>query len=143
MDFTYWVYLGLFVVFLVIEAITFNLVTIWMAAAALLTSIYAYFFPEQYIVQAFICIVLSVIFIAATKPLTKKLLKDAPKTNADRLLGETGIVIDAIDDLKGTGQVKVKGQIWSAKTENGESVSADKKVKIKKIEGVKLVVSEE
>lgn len=136
----FWFYIGLSVVFLGIEAISFNLVTIWMAAAAFLTSIYAWFFPTQYVPQAFIFIVLSIILIIATKPLAKKLIKNHEKTNADSLIGEIGIVTVSIDSLNLKGQVKVRGQIWSAKTATEEEIPENEKVKIIKIEGVKLVV---
>ena len=137
----YWFYMGLFVVFLIAEALTFNLMTIWMAAASLVTSIYAWFFPNQIIPQAFIFIVLSIILIIATKPLTGKFLKQPEKTNADSLIGKTGIVTVEIDSVSSLGQVKVKGQIWSAKSAENITISENEKVEIKAIEGVKLIVS--
>ena len=136
----YWIYLGLFAVFLVIEAVSFNLITIWMAVSALLTSIYAYFFPTQTLPHAFIFIVLSIILIALTKPITKKFIKKQ-KTNIDSLIGEIGVVTLEIDNLKGEGQVKIKNQTWSAKSENGDKIPQGSKVVIEKIEGVKLIVN--
>ena len=62
------------------------------------------------------------------------------KTNADRFIGMEGIVIEAIDSAKGVGQVKVGGQVWSAKTEENTFISTEEKIIIIKIEGVKLVV---
>ena len=135
----YWMYLGLFAVFLVIEAVSFNLITIWMAVSALLTSIYAYFFPTQILPQAFIFIVLSIVFIALTKPLSKKLTKKA-KTNTDTLIGEIGVVTVGISNLKGEGQIKIKNQTWSAKSADGGEIPSDTKVLIEGIEGVKLIV---
>ena len=136
----FWFYIGLFAVFLAIEAISFNLVTIWMALAALFTSIYAWFFPNQYVPQAFIFIVFSIIFIIATKPLVKKFAGKHEKTNADSLIDEIGVVTVPIDGLNSSGQVKVKGQIWSAKCMSDSQIPENSKVKIIKIEGVKLVV---
>lgn len=136
----FWFYIVLSVIFLGIEAISFNLVTIWLAASAFLTSIYAWFFPAMYVPQAFIFIVISIILIIATKPLTKKLVKNHEKTNADSLIGEIGIVTVPIDDLNLSGQVKVKGQIWSAKCSSEVEIPQNSKVRITGIEGVKLVV---
>lgn len=138
----YWFYIILFIVLLVIEAATFNLVTIWMAISALLTGIYAYFFPENYVVQGFMFVVLSIILIAATKPFLKKITKKPVKTNADRLIGEEACVTVRIDNLNAEGQVKVIGQTWSARSENNEPIEVGEIVVIKKIEGVKLIVSE-
>ncbi|MBP3448105.1 MAG: NfeD family protein [Clostridia bacterium] len=132
-------YLLAFVLFLVIELLSYNLVTIWLAASALLTGIYAYFFPEQIVVHLFIFLVISIILIALTKPLVNKLKIATEKTNADRLIGMEGIVLEEINPIEGTGQVKVSGQIWSAKSEQG-AISEETSVIVKKIEGVKLVV---
>ena len=132
-------YLLAFVLFLVIELLSYNLVTIWLAASALLTGIYAYFFPEQIVVHLFIFLVISIILIALTKPLVNKLKIATEKTNADRLIGMEGIVLEEINPIEGTGQVKVSGQIWSAKSEQG-AISEETSVIVKKIEGVKVVV---
>ena len=132
-------YLLAFVLFLAIELVSYNLVTIWLAASALLTGIYAYFFPEQIVVHLFIFLVISIILIALTKPLVNKLKIATEKTNADRLIGMEGIVLEEINPIEGTGQVKVSGQIWSAKSEQG-AISEETSVIVKKIEGVKLVV---
>ena len=138
----FWFYIALFIVFLVIESQTFNLITIWMAVSSLITSIYAWIFPNQIIPQAFIFIVLSIILIIATKPLTKRFIKEPQKTNADSLIGEVGVVTEKIDNILSSGQVKIRGQIWTARSENGEKISEETKVEIKKIEGVKLIVTE-
>ena len=45
-----------------------------------------------------------------------------------------------IDNLKGEGQVVVKGQEWSARSQNGDSILKGSKVRITQIQGVKLIV---
>ena len=134
-------YLLAFVVFLLIELISYNLITIWLAASALLTGIYAYFFPDQIVVHVFIFLVISLVLIVFTKPMVKKLKSTNEKTNADRLIGCEAVVLEKIDSLEGTGQVKVMGQVWSAKSENGTVIETAEKVIVKNIEGVKLVVA--
>lgn len=135
-----WFYIILFAIFLIIEGMTFNLVTIWMAMASLITSVYAWFFPYRYGTQVVIFTALSIILIIATKPLLKKFVPKPVRTNADGLVGEIGIVTVAIDKLSSSGQVKIKGQIWSAKCDSDDIICENEKVKIIKIEGVKLVV---
>ena len=133
-------YFVAFAVLLGIELVSYNLVTIWLAISALLTGIYAYFFPQQLVVHIFIFLVLSIILIALTKPMVKKLKIATEKTNADRIIGCEAVVLEEIQPIQGTGQVKVMGQIWSAKSLTGEPVAKDKTVTVKAIEGVKLVV---
>lgn len=133
-----WYFLA-FAVFLGVELLSYNLVTIWLAVSALLTGIYAYFFPGQLVVHLFLFLIFSIILIALTKPLVKKMKIATEKTNADRLIGMEGIVLEEINPIEGTGQVKVAGQIWSAKPQNGV-IPKETSVIVKKIEGVKLVV---
>lgn len=134
-----WYFLA-FAVLLVVELASYNLITIWLAISALLTGIYAYFLPQQPVVHLFIFLVLSIILIALTKPFVKKLKIANEKTNADRLIGCKAIVLEEINAIEGTGQVKVMGQIWSAKSQSEAIIEKDKTVTIKAIEGVKVVV---
>jgi membrane protein implicated in regulation of membrane protease activity len=135
----YWYYIIAFAVLLVIEATTYNLFTIWLAIAALLTSIYAFFFPTHLLTQFFIFLVLSIVLLALTKPIAKKLKIGIHPTNADRLIGLEGVVLEEINAISGTGQIKVNGQVWSAKGESLATIPKNQIVKIIKIEGVKLV----
>ncbi len=62
------------------------------------------------------------------------------RTNADRLIGEKGLVTERIDVINGTGQVKIFGQIWSARSADNQDIEAGEMVEIKSITGVKLIV---
>lgn len=135
-------YLSLFIVFLIIEGLTTNLVTVWLSLSALLTSVIAYFTPKMYVLHLSLFVILSIILIVLTKPFVKKVKKQKVSTNSDRLIDEIGIVVDDIDDVDFSGCVKVKGQSWSAKSLDGLKIEKNKKVKIHGIEGVKLIVSE-
>lgn len=136
----FWAYIMLVVVFLALEAVSFNLVSIWMALAAVIASIYAWFFPYRYATQMVIFLTLSIIFIIVTKPLAKKVVKKPVKTNIDALIGEDAVVIEKINSLNSTGMVRVRGQVWSAKSTSASEIREDARVKIIGIEGVKLVV---
>ena len=66
--------------------------------------------------------------------------KDIVHLNANSLIGENGVVIVEINNMDAVGQVKIKGQVWSAKSLNGEIIKENKEVKVEKIEGVHLIV---
>ncbi len=61
-------------------------------------------------------------------------------TNADSLVGQVGIVIDGIDNVKGRGRVLIGGLDWAAVAEDGQGIEVNEQVLIKRIEGVKLIV---
>jgi membrane protein implicated in regulation of membrane protease activity len=64
--------------------------------------------------------------------------KNVQRTNADRLIGREGVVIVPLNGAEGKGQVKIDGQVWSAKADT--DIAEGIKVTVKAIEGVKLVV---
>lgn len=126
----------------VAEILTINLVTIWFALGALSALILS-LFNIGFMWQMWCFIIISVATLALTKPLVKKKL-DSKKTstNADMLIGKVGIVTEIISSDKFAGEVKVNGQVWSAVGEEGETIEKGSKVKVIRIEGVKLVVKE-
>lgn len=140
----YMVYIWVaFLIFsIVTEAATMSLVAVWFMPGALLSMILAFFGVAVWI-QVLLFFVISVVLLLLTRKISSRLQKRKPlATNADRVIGSEGIVTEEIDDIQGTGQVKVFGQIWSAKNQMpNETLKAGSIVKILQIEGVKLIVT--
>lgn len=129
----------LFIIFIVVEITTVNLVTIWFAAAAIITGIISIFI-EEIAAQWVIFISISVLTLLITKPLIKKLKLNKPEpTNLDRVIGKIGFVSEDIL-LHKVGEVLVDGKRWSAIAD--KKIEKDAKVEILSIEGVKLKVKE-
>ncbi len=134
----FWIILA--VVLGIIEAGTVNLVTIWFAVGALAAFITS-LITESFLIQLSVFTVVSVICLVITRPLIKKFVREkSVPTNADRIIGAEAVVTENIDEISGTGPIKVMGQIWSARTENGEPIEKGKSVIIRRIEGVRAVV---
>ncbi len=123
-----------------IEAATLGIVTIWFAIGALAAMIVS-LTGLSLIFQVIAFIITSGVLLYFTRPIVKKfLVKKTQRTNSDRLIGEEGVVIEKIDPVLGKGQVKVMGQIWSARPSGSESIEVDEAVEILEISGVKLIV---
>lgn len=128
-----------FIILVIIELITINLVTIWFAFGALVTSLVSLYTTDTVILLAVFTLV-SLLLLLITKPVVKKLkVKKIVATNLDQVIGKTGIVTEFIAKDK-IGEVKVLGKRWSAYSDR--EISKDKKVKILSISGVKLKVEE-
>lgn len=137
------VWFVLLLVFCVIEAASVQLVSVWFALGAL-AALVAKFFNASLTAQVTIFIVVSIICLIATRPIVKKLhSKNIQSTNADRCIGQDAVVIEEIDNMNAKGQVKVNGNVWTARSENGEIIPKDSIVKTVRIEGVKLIVKSE
>lgn len=138
----YILWTAVIIIFGVFEAVTVQLVSIWFVIGAI-AALIASLFGAGFIAQIIIFVVVSVLALVITRPLVKKYIhpKKQP-TNADKVLKQIGIVVEDINNLNATGQVKVDGKIWTARTMDNSLISKDKKVIIEKIEGVKLIVKD-
>ena len=120
------------------------MVTIWFAVGALVTFFVALAGVEQLWIQIVVFVAVSAVAVVVTRPLVKKMVnKKAEPTNADMVIGQTGIVTEKIDNLAPSGLVKVNGSVWTARTADGSVIEANEKVIIKEISGVKLLVIKE
>jgi len=129
----------LIIVFIVIEGLTLGLTSIWFAAGSLVALVLSLFNAPLY-VQIVGFLGTTIILLIYTRPIAKDFLKiGTAKTNADGLIGEVGQVIIEIAQFK-TGQVKVKGQIWTAIDIEDKGIEENSSVEIMEIEGVKLIV---
>ncbi len=135
------IWLILLVGALVLESISMQLFSVWFAAGAL-AALIASLLDAPVWLQVTLFIVVTAASLAATRPLVKKLHSKIQPTNADRYLGRTGIVIEEIDNRKATGQIKVDGSIWTARSlGEGDVIAIDQLVQVKEIQGVKAMVA--
>lgn len=133
-------WLVLTVVFAMIEGLTPQMVTIWFAAGSLGALITAICGGPIWL-QGIVFVTLSLVLLAATRPMAKRLLKAKPeRTNADRLIGSIAIVTQDINNDEATGEAKASGQAWTARSAGGETIPAGTKVRVVEISGVKLMV---
>ena len=104
-------------IFLIIEIINFGFLIFWFSIGALVAMVSS-FFTGNIIVQTTIFLVVSTLLLFLTKPFVDKMLpKDKIiKTNAYSIEGKIGKVISDIEPIEGKGQVKVSGEVWSAKS---------------------------
>lgn len=126
------------VVFLIVEAATPMLISIWFAVGSLIAGICSYAGLGDSACMLIFATVSAVSIVVFKKFYGDKFAPRHEKTNADRLIGAKGVVENDIDPIKGQGTVLVGGNLWSAKAEY--SVPSGAKVEVLAIEGVKLVV---
>lgn len=134
------VWLGLLILFAVVEAATVGLTSIWFAAGAMAALICA-LLNGPVPLQIVLFIAVSVLSLLAARPLVKKYLNnEVQPTNVDRILGQQAQVTEAVDNVQGTGAVTVGGVSWSARSQSGDPIPAGQLVRVLRIEGVKVFV---
>ena len=122
------------------EAATVGLVCIWFAAGAVGGFLVA-ILGGQFWFQLIVFAAVSALALALVRPAVSRLIhpRRSP-TNADRVIGQTALVTEAVDNEAGTGQVNVMGQIWTARSQLGVVIPAGVMVRVLRIEGVKVIV---
>ena len=128
------------IVLLVGEAITIGLTFVWFAVGALGALIVSVLGGALWL-QVVIFLALSGVTLALARPVFARFLKTShAATNADRVIVQTAVVTEQIDNLSGTGQVNVAGQIWSARSAHNVVIPRETEVRVLKISGVKVLV---
>lgn len=142
MDSVFW--LIVLAIMLVLEIITLGLTTIWFAGGALVTFFLSLAISNTY-VEWMVFLLISILCLAALRPLfIDKFNAKREKTNVDSVAGQSGRVVTKIDNMNASGTVSLKGQEWTARTENDdEIIEVGEKVVVVKVTGVKLIVKKE
>ena len=125
--------------FLVLEGCTVAMVSLWFAigaAAALVLSLLGAALWLQLV--AFLAV--SGVLLALLRPMMRKYVKST-KTNVDSVPGTEGLVTEDIDNVAYQGQVKLGAMTWTARSTSGASIRAGTRVRVDRVEGVKVFVS--
>ena len=78
--------------------------------------------------------------LTAKKLLKSRFNRARQPTNADRILGETVIVTEEINNEKPSGQIRAGSIFWTARSIDGTVIPKDAEVTVKYIDGVKAKV---
>ena len=126
--------------FLVVEAATAGLSSIWFALGGLAALLTAWLRGPIWL-QVVWFLAVSVTALLLTRPLARKYVNaEKEPTNADRAIGRIGIVTETIDNIAASGAVKLDGQVWTARSADDEVIAMGEQVEAREIRGVKLIV---
>ena len=143
MNFEAMVWMALMIIFLVVEAACpIHLVSIWFAMGSLIAGIAAWLLWPLWL-QITLFLVISGALLVALWPFVRKILNPSHSaTNIDSVIGTEGYVTGDIDNLNANGQVKLGGMYWTARSSDGSKIPVGALVRVDRIEGVKVFVTE-
>ncbi len=141
MEFFTILWLALMVVFLVTEAATVTMVSLWFAAGSL-AALAASLLHAPVWLQVVLFLAVSALLLAALRPMARKhFTPKLSKTNVDAVVGSRGYVTADIDNVSATGTVKLGAMEWTARSTAGCAIPKGTLVQVDKIEGVKAFVT--
>ena len=143
MNYTPFFWIAVVVFSVISEAMTTALVAIWFMPSALVATVLS-LFKVPFYVQVLVFAVLSALFIIFSRTILGKTLraKHTP-TNADSVIGESAVITEQVCNIENRGLAKVRGQIWSARSADGDTLEPGEIVSVISIEGVKLICRKE
>ena len=139
-QYTWLFWIGAIVLFGIIEAATVNMVSIWFVGGSLVALICDLLGAGPWFqIAAFL--VVAGILLAALRPFVRRFVSPRKTaTNADMAIGRSAYLTETVDNLRGTGALKLDGKEWSVRSVSGEVLPQNTLVTIVKMEGVKLYV---
>ncbi|GAA1463890.1 NfeD family protein [Williamsia maris] len=135
------VWLAAALVLLGVEALSGELILLMLAGGALAASGSALFFDLPIAVDGVVFAVVSVLLLAAARPVAKRHLMRRPAlaTNAEALQGKTAVVTAEVTSRG--GQVRLDGDTWSARPMHDADVyETGQDVMVMQIDGATAVV---
>lgn len=142
MEYMVWIWLGVFLLAIIVESLTQELVSVWFAFGALIALILSAFPSIEWYIQLVVFTVVSILLLGLTRPFAVKLLKNSTRyTNIDEFVGKRVPVITEISKYN-SGEVKLNDIIYHASLleEETESIAVGQIVEIVTFKGNKVIV---
>lgn len=129
------------VLFIIVEASTVTMVSIWFAAGALVAAVVA-LLGGGLVVQVAAFAAAAVLMLIFLRDMVRKhITPSVIRTNVDSVVGSVGIVTTPVNNIAALGRVEIAGMEWSARSTTGSPLPEGAHVKVDRIEGVKVFVS--
>ncbi|MFC2095547.1 NfeD family protein [Candidatus Bipolaricaulota bacterium] len=132
------------VVLVGVEIVAPSFAVIWLALASFVTAIPVYLHAPAWIDLTVFGGTLLLFVTFGRRLAITKLFRGAKvaRTNEQAVVGETGVVIERVDSVAGTGQVRIGGETWTAISEHGNVIDKGELIQVKGLKGVRLIVTE-
>ena len=122
------------------EMLTLDLTLLMLASGALAAAGVALVLPGVLWAQVVAAIVVAFLSLGVLRPTLLKRLRAAPgyRSSLDKMVGSPGTAVSQV--TASGGEVKVNGEIWSARSYDGTPIAEGVEVEVFEIDGVIAVV---
>jgi len=136
----FWIWVAIAAVFTVAEIFTAGFFLFPFAVGAGVAALINFLGLPSWL--QWICfLLLSGVFVLTSRRLANRFSHEPPeKVGVDRLIGQTGLVIELIDPMTDSGLVRIEKDEWRATSVDDSRIDADAKIRVIRVEGAHLVV---
>ena len=137
---TLYIWVAVIILCIAVEAFTLDLSAIWFAVGGV-AALVAASMSLEVTAQLVIFVLFSAALLILVRPFCRRFLKTRNEpTNADRIIGQTAVVTEQIDNIQGKGEIKLLGAVWSARSTDDSVIPCGATVRVVEIRGVKAMV---
>lgn len=137
----WWIWMALAAVFIIGEIFTGGFFILWFGVGALLAGVAAILGLGAGW-QWGIFVVVSGILVVVSRRFAQAVTEEQPEgIGADRTIGKEGIVLEEIDNITDSGRVRIGKEQWRARSESGEKLAENEKIKVTALVGTHVVVA--
>lgn len=137
-----WLWLGVFLFAILVEALSQDLIAIWFALGGLVALILSAIPGLAWYIELVIFAFVSFFVMFLTRPLAKRLLQNAIRyTNIDEIVGKKYTVLKPISKYE-NGEIKINGVVYYASLmeEENEPIAEGEIVEVITFKGNKVIV---
>ena len=136
----FWIWVAIAAVFTVAEIFTAGFFLFPFAVGAGASALISFLGLPSWL--QWICFLgLSGVLVLASRRLADRFSHEPPeKVGVDRLIGQTGFVIEPIDPVTDSGRVRIEKDEWRAASVDDFKIDANVKIRVVRVEGAHLVI---
>ena len=137
---TYGIWIIVGVICLIIDLLSATLFMLWVGGGCFIAALVSWLLPSIAWAPWAAFVVSTSILLYLGRPLAQRLVEqDVVPSNVDAVVGQNGIVLEAIDPLTNTGRVRIGSDEWRARAD--ERIEPGEKVVVQSIEGATAFVA--
>jgi membrane protein implicated in regulation of membrane protease activity len=135
------IWMGAGVLLIAAEIVVPGFIVFWFGVGAIAAGVPALIGFGEAVQWATFVAVSGVLLVLRHKIVQRITKRQLPGIGASRLVGMRGPITIAVDNLKGTGHVRLGGELWRAESRSGAQIRTGSVVEVVAVEGIRVVVA--
>lgn len=137
----WWIWMGAGILLIAAEIVVPGFFILWFGIGAIVAGVLALVGFGAAVQWTTFVVVSGGLLVLSYRIVQRITKRQAPGIGANRLLGMRGPITIAVDNLKGTGHVRLGGELWRAESRSDVKIHIGSVVEVVAVEGIRVVVT--
>ena len=136
----WWVWFVVAAVFAIAEIFTAGFFILWFGVGAAVAGVLAAIGLSS-AWQWIAFIIVSSLLVMLSRRFAERFSRPQPDgIGANRLIGKQAVVLEAIDNLRNAGRIRLDKEEWRAESETGDPIASETVVTVSRVDGTRAIV---